>query len=204
MITKKNSLEDISKAIKILNTVPDKQQWKTTTSKLFKVNLLQLMQGSAKTKWIELGGAQGHTTLILSHIAESVISIDFDDENCKKIEELGMSNVKTEAFDLYGDTFKEYMNENKFNAAFIDAVHDKEHVAIDIENCKNAGVSLFVFDDYGGFPGVRSAIDEFIAGLKKDNIRHNVSYIGMYPGTVYSNTQYKVLQNWEGIIVELT
>ena len=203
MITKKMSLEDVSKAIEILNTLPDKQQWKTTTSKLFKVNLLQLMHGRDKTRWIELGGAQGHTTLILSHIAESVISIDFDDENCKKIEELGMSNVKTESFDLYGDVFKEYMNENKFDAALIDAVHDEEHVKIDIENCKNAGVSLFVFDDYGGFPGVRSAIDEFIEGLKKDNVKHNVTHFGMYPGGVYNNTHYRVLQNWEGIVVEL-
>jgi len=203
MITKKNNLEDISQGIAILNTVPDKQQWKTTTSKLFKVNLLQLMHGRDKSKWIELGGAQGHTTLILSQIAESVMSIDFDDENCKKIEELGMSNVKTESFDLYSEEFKDYMNKNKFDAAFIDAVHDEEHVKIDIENCKNAGVSLFVFDDYGGFPGVRSAIDEFIEDLKKDNVKHNITYVGMYPGGIYSNTHYRVLQNWEGIVVEI-
>jgi hypothetical protein len=203
MITKKISLEDVTEAIKIINTVPDKHQWKTTTSRLFKVNLLQLMHGRDKKKWIELGGAQGHTTMILSKIADSVSSIDFDEENCKKIKELGMNNVVTKSFDLYSDTFKDYMNENKFDAAFIDAVHDEEHVKIDIENCKNAGVSLFVFDDYGGFPGVRSAIDKFINDLRKDNVSHNITHIGMYPGGIYNNTHYKVLQNWEGIVVEL-
>jgi len=203
MNTKKISLEDVTEAIKIINTVPDKHQWKTTTSRLFKVNLLQLMHGRDKKKWIELGGAQGHTTMILSKIADSVSSIDFDEENCKKIKELGMNNVVTKSFDLYSDTFKDYMNENKFDAAFIDAVHDEEHVKIDIENCKNAGVSLFVFDDYGGFPGVRSAIDKFINDLRKDNVSHNITHIGMYPGGIYNNTHYKVLQNWEGIVVEL-
>jgi len=203
MNTKKISLEDVTEAIKIINTVPDKHQWKTTTSRLFKVNLLQLMHGRDKKKWIELGGAQGHTTMILSKIADSVSSIDFDEENCKKIKELGMNNVVTKSFDLYSDTFKDYMNKNKFDAAFIDAVHDEEHVKIDIENCKNAGVSLFVFDDYGGFPGVRSAIDKFINDLRKDNVSHNITHIGMYPGGIYNNTHYKVLQNWEGIVVEL-
>jgi hypothetical protein len=203
MITKKISLEDVTEAIKIINTVPDKHQWKTTTSRLFKVNLLQLMHGRDKKKWIELGGAQGHTTMILSKIADSVLSIDFDEENCKKIKELGMNNVSTKSFDLYSGTFKDYMNENKFDAAFIDAVHDEEHVKIDIENCKNAGVSLFIFDDYGGFPGVRSAIDKFINDLRKDNVSHNITHIGMYPGGIYNNTHYKVLQNWEGIVVEL-
>ena len=203
MITKKISLEDVTEAIKIINTVPDKHQWKTTTSRLFKVNLLQLMHGRDKKKWIELGGAQGHTTMILSKIADSVLSIDFDEENCKKIKELGMNNVSTKSFDLYSGTFKDYMNKNKFDAAFIDAVHDEEHVKIDIENCKNAGVSLFIFDDYGGFPGVRSAIDKFINDLRKDNVSHNITHIGMYPGGIYNNTHYKVLQNWEGIVVEL-
>lgn len=203
MTTEKINVEDITKAIQALNMVPDKHQWKTTTSKLFKVNLLQLLYGRDKIKWIELGGAQGHTTLILSQIASSVLSIDFDGENCKKIDSLGMDNVKAESFDLYSDVFKNYMNENKFDAAFIDAVHDEEHVKIDIENCRNAGVSLFVFDDYGGFPGVRSAIDQFIDGLKKDNVKHNVTHVGMYPGGIYNNTHYKVLQSWEGIVVEL-
>ena len=90
-----------------------------------------------------------------------------------------MDNVKAESFDLYSDVFKNYMNENTFDAAFIDAVHDEEHVKIDIENCRNAGVSLFVFDDYGGFPGVRSAIDQFIDGLKEDDVKHNVTHVGM-------------------------
>ena len=204
MITNKVELEDISRSLQKLSIVPDKHQWKTTTSKLFKVNLLQYLTSRNKMKWIELGSAQGHTTLILSEIAESVLSIDFDVENCKIIDSLEMSNVKTESFDLYNSDFEDYMKSNKFDAALIDAVHDQEHVSIDIKNCMNAGVYLFVFDDYGGHPGVKLAVDNFIDRLKKDNITHNISYIGMHPGGIYNNTSYKILQDWEGIIVELT
>jgi hypothetical protein len=203
MTENKIELKDITTCIENLNRIPDKHQWKTTTSKLFKVNLLQLLSNRNKMKWIELGSAQGHTTLILSSIADTVVSVDFDDENCKKIEELGMHNVTTKSFDLYSTDFEDYMKESKFNAAFIDAIHDEEHVNIDIKNCRNAGVELFVFDDYGGFQGVRSAVDNFIARLKNDNVKHRVTYVGMYPGGVYENTHYKILQNWEGIIVEL-
>lgn len=203
MTANKVELKDITTCIENLNRIPDKHQWKTTTSKLFKVNLLQLLSNRNKMKWIELGSAQGHTTLILSSIADTVVSVDFDDENCKKIEELGMNNVTTKSFDLYSTDFEDYMKESKFNAAFIDAIHDEEHVSIDIKNCRNAGVELFVFDDYGGFQGVRSAVDNFIASLKNDNVKHRVTYVGMYPGGVYENTHYKILQNWEGIIVEL-
>jgi hypothetical protein len=203
MTANKVELKDITTCIENLNRIPDKHQWKTTTSRLFKVNLLQLLSNRNKMKWIELGSAQGHTTLILSSIADTVVSVDFDDENCKKIEELGMNNVTTKSFDLYSTDFEDYMKESKFNAAFIDAIHDEEHVSIDIKNCRNAGVELFVFDDYGGFQGVRSAVDNFIASLKNDNVKHRVTYVGMYPGGVYENTHYKILQNWEGIIVEL-
>ena len=203
MTTRKVNLEDISASIENLNTVPDKHQWKTTTSKLFKVNLLQLLFNRDKMKWVELGGAQGHTTSILSSVADSVVSIDFDDENCTIIEALGMSNITTKSFDLYSADFKDYMKENKFDAALIDAIHDEEHVNIDIDNCRNAGVNLFVFDDYGGFEGVRLAVDNFIASLKNNNIQHSITHIGMYPGGIFNNTNYKVLQNWEGIIVEL-
>lgn len=203
MTTQKVNLKDTLHAIEKLNTIPDKHQWKTTTSKLLKVNLLQMMFNKNKMSWIELGGAQGHTTLILSSIAESVISVDFDDENCKKINDLGMSNVSTKTFDLYNSDFEDYMKINNFDAAFIDAVHDEAHVNIDINNCRNAGVNLFVFDDYGGFPGVKSAIDNFIADLTKNKIMHRVTYIGMYPGGIYNNTHYRVLQDWEGIVVEL-
>ena len=203
MTIEKVNSNDVFNAIKRLNTVPDKHQWKTTTSKLFKVNLLQNTFNKNKMKWIEIGGAQGHTTLILSSIAESVVSVDYDNENCKKIDELGMSNVITKSFDLYSPDFKNFMKENKFDAAFIDAIHDEEHVNIDIENCINSGVSLFIFDDYGGFEGVRKAVNDFIASLKKNNTQHQVTYVGMYPGAIFNNTHYKVLQDWEGVIVEL-
>ena len=46
---KKVSIEDVINSINKLNNIPDKQQWKTTTSKLFKVNLLQLLSNRDKT-----------------------------------------------------------------------------------------------------------------------------------------------------------
>jgi len=191
--------DDVFHSIQVLEKIPDKSEWKTTTSKVFKVNLAQFFNKKEKQDWIELGAAQGHTTSFISGLANKILSIDYDKKNCKLINDLGLSNVETSVADLYSTEFQDFMESNVFNVAVIDAIHDEEHVAIDIANCVSAGIKTFIFDDYGMFPGVKKAIDDFISSLTISKI----TYIGMPPGTYYPNTQNKVLQDWEGIIVEI-
>ena len=195
--------QDILKAIKNLDEIPDKSEWKTTTSKIFKLGLLQYLDKKPKMSWIEVGAAQGHTTHILACVAQEVLAIEIVEENCAKIRNFGHQNVSAVSLDLYGAHCSKFMAGQKFEAAIIDAQHKTDCVLKDIENCKLSGVKLFVFDDYGAFEEVRIAVDSFISELLSKNINHQVSFIGMPPGAYFPNTMFKVLQDWEGIIVEL-
>lgn len=193
------SNDNVFQCMQALERIPDKSEWKTTTSKVFKVNLAQFFHKKEKRNWVELGAAQGHTTLFISGLASKILSIDNDEKNCRLIDQLALSNVETSTADLYSKDFRDFMQSNKFDVAIIDAVHDEKHVKIDISNCLEAGVNIFIFDDYGMFSGVKNAVDSFIDSLNN----FKVSYIGMPPGTHYPNTQNKVLQDWEGVIVEI-
>ena len=197
----KNQIDnnDVFQCIQTLERIPDKSEWKTTTSKVFKLNLAQFFNKKEKQDWVEIGAAQGHTTLFISGLANKVLSIDYDEKNCNLIDELSLSNVETSAADLYSKEFRDFMQNSKFDVAIIDANHDEEYVKIDISNCINAGIKTFIFDDYGSSTGTKSAVDGFIDDLNEPK----VSYIGMPPGTLYPNTQNKVLQEWEGVIVEI-
>ncbi len=197
------NLQDVANAVAKFSEIPDKSQWKTTTSHVFKLGLAQVLSGKNKLKWIEIGAAQGHTTHFLSSMAKTIFSIDIDKKNCEMIEGLGHENVTVADWDLYSSKFEDYMKKNNFDAAVIDAIHDEHHANIDIQNCINAGVKTFVFDDYGAFAGVKKAVDDFISSLEDKNTQYTVSYIGMPPGTLYPNTQFQVLSDWEGIVIQI-
>merc|ERR1712232_1543040 len=53
---------------------------------------------------------------------------------------------------------------NPIHVVLLDASHDLEAVASDIENClRLPAVSLIVFDDYGAEDGVRMAVQRYVA-----------------------------------------
>ena len=83
---------------------------------------------------------------------------------------------------------------------FIDCVHDYKHVKSDIENsiklCKNP---IIIFDDYGLFPEVKQAIDEYVSDGKFEVL----SYLGHQKGTIIPKTQNKILKDFEGIICQV-
>jgi hypothetical protein len=195
--------EEVLHAAASIFSVPDKAEWKTTTSRWFKLNLLQSFCMHDKMNWVELGAAQGHTTILLSKIAKSVFSIDVRQENVDAIDCLQMQNVKSSNVDLYSQEFKTLMSNSEYDAAIIDAVHDYDSVSCDISNCLNAGVRVFVFDDYGAFPEVKKAVDEFISKASEQGCLLNTSCIGLPPGTSFPNTMFKTLVDWEGIIVRI-
>ena len=195
--------QDINLAAQLLNKIPDKSAWKTTTSTVVKLNMLQEFDGKTKLRWIELGSAQGHTTQILSVLAKKVTAIDYDPKNISIINSLGCNNVKAVSTDLYSESFEKFMNNSEYDACLIDAVHEEANVICDIKNCLSAGVKTFVFDDYGGFPGVKKAVDAFISKASEKKALKNHRFVGLPPGTFLENTSFKVLSDWEGVIVEL-
>ena len=63
--------------------------------------------------------------------------------------------------------------------------------------CSDDG-AIFIFDDYGLFPEVKKAIDEYIEA----KIFKGLTKIGHPKGTFYPTTQNKILKDYEGIICQ--
>ena len=53
-------------------------------------------------------------------------------------------------------------------------------------------------DDYGLYPDLKRAIDEFIESGRLTSVKK----IGQLPGTVYPKTENKILKDYEGIICQ--
>jgi hypothetical protein len=197
------SRQDVEESMRRLQRIPDKDEWKTTTTRIFKLNIAQYLSNENKKKMIEFGGAQGHTAYFVSPIVDQITSIEFDENNCEKIKELKCANVTPVCVDLYSSDFQDTMKDHKFDIAIIDAIHKYDNVKIDIENARSLGVKEIIFDDYGAFPDVKKAVDEFIEEMKLSGHKVKKLFIGMPPGSHYPNTTFQTLSDWEGLIVAI-
>ena len=184
---------------KMLNGLPDKTESKTTTSLKFKADFVDFFNSPSNKnmKVLEVGSSLGHSTKVLSNLFGKVIAIDNLSERHEQSKQLvNRDNVEYVVMDVY----RQQWNFEMVDLVFIDCVHDYNHVKSDIENSlkfcnKNA---IFVFDDYGLFPEIKKAVDEYIdyrtfKVLKK---------IGHLKNTFYPTTQNKILKDYEGIICQ--
>ena len=156
----------------ILNGIPDKSEYKETTSLKFKEDVINFFNKSEfKDKTVlELGTNHGHTTRVLSFIFGKVITMDWRIEpNLRMAKEL--NEDRDNIIYIQKDLYKENWNINeKMDVFFIDCVHDFNNVYSDINKCSKIAneVSYFIFDDYGlgGYyqqGGVKAAVDKFVA-----------------------------------------
>ena len=187
------NLQQIANCLQFIATTPDKSVWKTTTSHLFKLDLVKYFSVNDPGVIIELGAAQGHTTGLLSLLGDAVIAVDFDEANIAIINSMQLANVTTLCADLYDDKIS--LRLCSAGTVMIDAVHTKEAVEHDIKTALATNCRYIIFDDYGMFPDVRAVIDNFI---KKNNCK--ITFIGLHPGASLPNTCNKQLGHWEGVI----
>ena len=97
------------------------------------------------------------------------------------------------------DVYREPWNFEQMDVVFIDCVHDYQHIKSDIDNTLNSfNKPILVFDDYGLFPDLKQAIDEYINSGKLKILKR----IGNYPGTIYPKTKNKILKDREGLICQ--
>lgn len=165
----------------IFKGIPDKREYKNTTSLKFKEDLLDIFNDIGKNYTIlEVGTNHGHTTRILSFLFKDVITLDWREEpNLRMAKELchDRSNITYIEKDVYATNWDD-LNLPKYEVSFIDCGHDYHHVIADIQNCIQYGASeqYLLFDDYGHpDTGVKAAINDICKINKNFNI---IAHIG--------------------------
>jgi hypothetical protein len=184
----------------ILNNIPDKTQYKDTTSHKFKQDVIDFFTDKKLKTCIELGTNHGWTTRILSDLFEHVYTIDHKQSNTDlaKSNNADKNNITFITGDVYNSAT--YHGLPKIDVAFIDCIHTYDAVIADINSC----ISLmdtecgmyFIFDDHGHPQaiGVKQAIDRAIMeGLVVE------CYIGHDAGYQYNDTS--ILIDKEGVIL---
>ncbi len=183
-----------------LTGVVDKMENKNTTSLKFKYDLIQYFQyieGSEDFVCIEVGAAHGYSTYVLGQLFKTVYSIEFNKNNLADAQTFNQkhSNINWRNIDAYTEPWEifEYAN-----VSFIDCIHDYRHTTQDINRSIGYGkdIMYLVFDDYGLFPEVKRAVDDFVASADCQ-----VTYIGHPAGTLVAVD--RVVKASEGVILKV-
>jgi predicted O-methyltransferase YrrM len=184
----------------LLKGLPDKTESKTTTSLKFKADFIDFFDKEEykDMKVLEVGSSLGHSTGMLSYLFKKVIALDNLYERHEQSKKLNSNcdNVAHIVMDVYTQTW----NFEPVDVVFIDCVHDYTHVKSDIDNSLNSfgKGTIIAFDDYGLFPELKRAIDEYIDRGQLKVLKK----IGQLKGTYFPTTQFKVLKDYEGIICQ--
>lgn len=186
----------------ILDRIPDKTEYKNTTSLKFKSDLIEFFKDKDLKTCLEIGTNHGHTTYILSHLFEQVYTVDLHQSNIDIAKEFNSS--RNNITFIVGDAYKTgtYKDVPSLDVAFIDCMHTYDGVLSDIQTaldrCSSNGIYL-IFDDYahptstGVYQAVEAASEQ---GLKKE------AFIGEKAGFTYSQqTNPTTLLREEGIIL---
>lgn len=189
----------------IFQNIPDKREYKNTTSLKFKEDLIEYFSETGKDQTIlEVGTNHGHTTRILSFLFKEVITLDWKEEpNLRIAKEIchDRNNIKYIEKDVYASSWDD-LNLPKYNVSFIDCGHEYEHVISDIQNCIIYGATeqYLIFDDYGHpKTGVKRAIQDICSNNEDFNI---IQYIGEGKGS--DCRPGLLLTDWEGVICKYT
>ena len=182
----------------LLLKIPDKYESKTTTSLKWKADLIDYFtDGYYKTmSCLEVGSSLGASTHILSHLFGKVTALDNLAIRHEKSKELNKDrdNIEYHVMDAYNQKWDFLGNQD---IVFIDCIHDYKHVKSDIDNAiKTFNKPILVFDDYGLFPEIKKAVDEYI----EEGTLKLIRKIGHYSGIIFPKTQHKVLKDREGLI----
>ena len=190
----------------ILYEIPEKNlEFKSTTSKKWKRDLLNFFNDRKTDKCLEIGTNVGWTSLALSSIFNQVYTIEQNETilslaktHCKKADNINF--IKGDAYsDITYTGFPKH-----FDLVVIDCVHTKEAVIKDINRAlsfKDPNKPIYIaFDDYShpSSKGVRNAIDYSIKeGLKFE------THIGEKEGFRINriDNSYFCLTGPEGIIL---
>ena len=182
--------------------IPDKRQYKDTTSLKFKQDLVEAFENTECEEYtiLEVGTNHGHTTRILSYLFKQVVTLDWHEEpNLRMAKELNKDrdNIIYHEKDVYRESWDD-LNLPSYEVSFIDCNHEYDSVISDIQNCITFGDSkqYLIFDDYGHpTTGVKEAIQDVI---KANSLFKLVQYLGEGKGS--DCRPGLILKDYEGVI----
>jgi SAM-dependent methyltransferase len=183
-----------------LSELPDKWEVKTTTSKRWKRGLYDFINIFDVKSVLEIGTSLGHTTYFVAHFVPKVTTVEVEPSRVQKAKELSEkhNNINFICQSAYGRDW----DFGYHDLTIIDCIHEYKYVKMDIDNSIKLGTKYIAFDDYGLFPEIKQAIDEYISEGKLEV----VSKIGYPKGTHFhmslssNTTPDKILTDSEGII----
>ena len=183
----------------LLKSLPDKTESKTTTSLKFKADFIEFFDEDKYKNMsiLEVGSSLGHSTGMLSYLFGKVVALDNLYERHEQSKKLNSNsdNIEYVVMDVYNQPW----NFDRMDIVFIDCVHDYAHIKSDIDNSLKFGKgTIIVFDDYGLFPELKQAIDEYVERGQLKILKK----IGQLKDTYFPTTQFKVLKDYEGIICQ--
>ena len=146
---------------------------------------------------LEVGSSLGHSTGMLSYLFGKVVALDNLYERHEQSKKLNSNsdNIEYVVMDVYNQPW----NFEHMDIVFIDCVHDYAHIKSDIDNSLKFGKgTIIAFDDYGLFPELKQAIDEYVERGQLKILKK----IGQLKDTYFPTTQFKVLKDYEGIICQ--
>ena len=197
-IRSQHYLEDVID--RILNQLPDKWDSKTTTSKKWKTGLYDFCRKNDVKSVLEIGTSLGHTTYFVAHFVDKVTTVEVDPSRVSRAKEFSKkhNNINFVCQSAYGTDW----GFGYHDLTIIDCIHEYQYVKSDIENAMKLGTKYIAFDDYGLFPEIKQAIDEYVT----DGRLEVVSNIGYPAGTHFymslstNTTPDKILVDSEGVI----
>jgi len=184
----------------LFKDVPDKREYKNTTSLKFKEDLIEFFgdEANAELNCLEIGMCRGHTTRILSYLFKKVDTCEIEAKHIEFAEKLNADrdNISIYEYNVYSSERWPFSN---VDVCFIDCVHMYDFVRSDIYNALKVGnrPMYLVFDDYGLLPDTKRAVDDVAA---QHNLEH-VRYLGEPKGS--DCRPGKELLDWEGIILKV-
>ena len=198
--SEKYMIDPIEEALKEL---PDKWESKTTTSKKWKRGLYNFIKNSDVSSVLEIGTSAGHTTYFVAHFVDRVSTVEVDSTRVAKAREFTkkFNNINFICQSAYDGEWQFGYHD----LTIIDCIHEYKYVKMDIQNAIKLGTKYIAFDDYGLFPEIKQAIDEYVADGKLSII----TKIGYPKGTHFhmskssNTTTDKRLSDAEGVICKV-
>lgn len=178
----------------LIDSMPNKDTEKWTTSKKFKQDLVKYFSNSKDKTCIELGSCRGNTTLVYSNLFNKVVAVEYDESNIQLSKERCKyrDNIEYIQFDV-NSSWEVLPAADIVNP---DALHDIVGVEFMLNNVKKYyPQATVIMDDYGHeMNTIKVVIDKLI---KQDAI-DVLQWIG--EGKGYKAGNGKMFVDKEGLI----